>query len=316
MKPPEFVTSPFLPGEDRQILMDKGIEQLEIWLYDVIKIGLLQYDFAEQSVFEISSRMIDAKLGGIARRLRRLGTLNRADPDWVEQVLRILGDLYLLVSAFKNKKELSSGLITSLYSLAGLNIKKTDLLSLAPVEDHWLVCGVEFEEEENLRSRFTWIMGAKSKRTALLLDFAFGRVDFQTRYLFRHSYQGSLYYYPGSFPIRAHLQDPLVVRKIKTFPASFENIEKYLDVYAHAISLNPWITDFPVCIRNVTLQKSGEKFLMVDSGGQVLPVKNSPDDLWPVYAALGLQSCSLFGIWDGKEIRILSWDDGFVHQSL
>lgn len=296
--------------------MDKGIDQLESWLFDVIRIGLLQYDFSETSIFEISSRMVDAKLGGIARRLRKISTLDRADPEWVANVLRTLGDLYLMVSAFRNREQLPPPLITSLYNQAGFNIRKQDLLSQPSLADRWLVCGMEYDEEENLRSRFTWIMGAESKRSALLLDFAFGRTDFETQYHFNQSYQGSIYYYPGSFPLRAYLQDPVAIRKIKTFPGSFENMEKFLDIYASAIARNPWITEFPACIRNVTLNLSDTQFIVADDQGAMMKVKNPPEEIWPVFASLGLASFTLFGIWDSREIRLLSWDDGINHRSV
>ncbi|MBK8500740.1 MAG: hypothetical protein IPL46_00245 [Saprospiraceae bacterium] len=290
--------------------MEKGIEQLEIWLFDLIKVGLLQYDFSEDSIFEISSRMVDAKMGGVARRLRRLTSFNRSDPTWFHSVLQILGDLYLLVSVFKNKQNLSENILISAYTMAGFNLQKNDLSHLPTIDDHWLICGQEFQEEENLRSRYTWIMGAQSKRSALLLDFAFGRTDFEASYSFNRSYQAKLIYYPGSFSLRAQLLQPSPVVRINYYPAAFDQIDKFLDVFASAVSKNLWISEFPACLKLVSILKSGSKFLIQDQNNQQLQLGNNPEKIWPFFATFAMQPCNIFGVWNGHNLRLLSIQKG------
>lgn len=303
----------FLPSSERQDLMLKGITQLEAWLFDLVRVGLLQYDFSETSIHEISSRLVDAKLGGIARRVRRIPGLNRSDPHWFYEILSLLGELYLLVSAFKQQERLSENLLTSMYTIAGYNLQKSDFTSLPAIDDRWLICGIVYEEEENLRARYCWIMGSQSKRTALLLDFAFGRNKFDPPLDFNRSYQGKLIYYPGSFALRAQLMQPVSIPKIRTFPAAFDGISKFLDVYALAISKNPWIHDFPACLKNIRLLKSGDRFLLQDPENMQLPAQNESADIWPVFASLALQSCTVFGIWNGRQIRLLSIQEEAGH---
>lgn len=297
--------------------MVKGIEQLEQWLHDIIRIGLLQYDFGEKSIFEISSRMVDAKLGGIARRIRRISTLNRADPQWAEWVLSILSELSLLVSAFQKRHDLNLSSQISIYTIAGFNITKTELLKLSPIEDSWLICGLHYEEEENLRARFMWVMGQKSKRTALILDFAFGRTEFEFKYDFKKSYQGSLRYYPGSFPVRAHLQNPVALQKIRMYPGAFESIDKFLDIYATAVAKNPWINEFPACIKEVSLLRSREgQFVLEDNQGKMMKLANNPETVWPIFASLALSPFTIFGLWNGKMIKLLSFADRDIHLAI
>ncbi|MCB0685642.1 MAG: hypothetical protein KDC53_03930 [Saprospiraceae bacterium] len=309
-------SSLFLPGPDRQTLMDKGIVQLDQWLIDVMRIGLLQYDFSDETLFEISSRMVDAKLGGVARRIRKLSSLERADPNWVKQVLQILGDLYLMVSAFKNRRQLTLTMQISLFSLAGFNAKKTDILTLNAIEDFWLVCGIEHDAEENLKVRYTWLMGVKSKRTALLLDFAFGRSDFEFNYRFNQSYQGSLIYYPGAFPLRAILQDSVPIKKISSFPGAFDSMAKFLDIYATAISRNPWIVNFPACLKNVSLTKAGDQFLLRDQHDELMTVNNENSAIWPLFSWIAVDQFTVFGIWNSETITILSYEYRQFHYSL
>lgn len=306
----------FLPSPEREDLMLKGIMQLETWLYDVIRIGLLQYDFSETSVHEISSRLVDAKLGGIARRVRRLSTFNRSDPGWFHDILTILGELYLLISAFKKKDQLSENTVTSIYILAGYTIQKSELTTLPSIPDQWMITGIEYSEEENLRSRSTWIMGLQSKRSALLLDFAFGRTEFDPKFDFNRSYEGKLVYYPGSFPLRASLFQPVAISKIKTFPGAFDGILKFLDVYAMAVSKNPWIRDFPASIKDVRLLRAGTNFLLQDGESQQMQLLNEPYGLWALYASLALQPCTIFGIWNGRKIKLLSVRDGSDHYQI
>jgi hypothetical protein len=259
--------------------------------------------------------MVDAKMGGVARRLRRLSGFNRSDPAWFYNVLQMLGDLYLIVAAFRNKQNLSENTLISAYTMAGFNLQKKDLLLLPSVDDHWLICGQEFEEEENLRSRYTWIMGAQSKRSAMLLGFAFGRTDFELNYTFNRSYQAKLTYYPGSFALRAILMQPIPVVRINQYPAAFDQIDKFLDVFAFAVSKNPWISEFPACLKFVSILKSGSNFLIQDPNNQQLPISNSPENIWPFFASFAMRSCNVFGIWNGQNLRLLSIQQGveFIH---
>ena len=294
------------PSEERRKLIKSGIDHLDLWLSDLIRVGLLQYDFSRESMQEIASRMVDAKLGGIARRLRRIATLARSDPQWFKKVLDELAFIYLLVTSFKKIDQLPKSLQHTIYSVSGYSLQKRQLAALDGVHDEWMVMGLQFEEEENLRARYCWMMGCRSKRSALILDFAFGRSGFDTQISFHQSYSAKLVYYPSSFPIRGFLIDAVTRPKPNFFPGAFDHFSKFLDAYAYAVSKNPFLFTFPACIRNVLLKVRGQSFELHDINGKSLPVSTAPDKLWPLLATQGSDPISVFGTWRGETMEILS----------
>jgi len=301
-------SSSFLPSEDRLKLMQQGVEQLEAWLHDLMRMGVLQFDFS--SIHEISARMVDAKLGGIARRLRRLEFLDKSSVSWLPTLAGVLGDMYLFVSTFKKLDQLPKAMLSTVLSVGGFNFQKSQLSTLKGHMDHWVVAGISYDQEENLRSRYTWLMGSQSKRTALVLDFAFGRTNFDMKFDFARAYQGKIVYYPSSFPLRAILLDPISLKLQQDFPAAFNSISKFLDLFALAISKNPWLDEWPASLKEVQLLKTKDSFLIQDEQGAQMRVSNDPEVLWPLYSSLGLLPFSLFGIWNGTEINMISYEDG------
>lgn len=297
-----------LPPQSRITTMQSGIAQLDQWLQDVVRVGLLQYDFSVTSMQEISSRMVDAKLGAIARRLRHLSLLSRSEPNWFDQVLASLADLNLLISAYRKLDDLPVALQHTIFNISGYSIQKSKLAKLKGIIDIWRVMGITFDDEENLKIRRTWITGAKSKRTALLLDFAFGNTPFDFEYKISQFYQGRLVYYPGAIPLRAQLIDPISTKRIEVLPAAFSNVDNFLDVFAKSLSKNPWLSYFPACIQDVTVlyDEEHQHFVVKDGEGTILIINNSKEKIWPLFATLAGSSCVAFGIWDSKKLHILS----------
>jgi hypothetical protein len=303
---PNDLSSSLLPPSDRKDLIGLGIGQLEIWLRDLIRVGLLQYDFSPESMQEIAARMVDAKLGSIARRLRRLASYKRSDPFWFHQVLGDLADMHLMVRAFHKIEQFPSSLQHTVYALSGYSIQKKQLQQMEGLVDQWVIMGIQITEEDNLKARYCWIMGRQSKRSALLLDFAFGRADFEVKLNFNMSYAGRFVYYPGSFPLRGVLFDPTPIKIATIFPGAFKNISSYLDVFALAVSKNPWLNQFPVSLENVKLVEQKGVFKLLDEENRVVDISNGEQSLWPLYASQALKAFSIFGIWDGQKMQLLS----------
>ena len=86
--------------------MAGGLEELENWLADLFRQGLATLEnHSEDYWAELQSRMADASLTGIARRLRQLPLLMTQE-DWHESLLSELGSIYLIVKGFRNIENL------------------------------------------------------------------------------------------------------------------------------------------------------------------------------------------------------------------
>ncbi len=80
-----------------------GIEDLQIWMKDLLRNGLLNVPERAYTLFEaISRRMVDAQASGLAGRLRGLRELNFYSEDWKFKLTDKLSKIYLLAESYKH----------------------------------------------------------------------------------------------------------------------------------------------------------------------------------------------------------------------
>lgn len=287
--------------------MQRGVTQLSTWLNDLLRVGLLEYDFSPESLQELAGRMIDAKLGGIARRIRLLSELQKSDQYWSRDLVHALTRLYLFASNFQKLDSLSPLLQQTLLSVAGFTIKKDQLPQDKSVVDHWVPTGITYTQEENLKVRRCWMMGLNSKRVAMLLDFAWGRTDFTQQYAYNEICTGSLVYYPSTFPLRAQLFNPQKHKKpMKSLPA-FRSFDIFLLQYAKAFARNPWIGSFPGAFAGVRILHEQGTFNLLDEHESLLPMHGSDNLCWALMAMANREDLQIFGEWNGYELSIFSY---------
>ena len=148
--------------------MDAGIEELELRLLDITSRGLADTNALGSDFWlDTSSRLTDAKLGGLANRLR---PLTRKDSPDLHQQVTIIGDLYLAVRSWRKLDQFDPQKRSELLQYLGINIKKEQVFTQPPRDDHWLVMGSVEGQEDRLRYRRVWLRGEQRKRFALLLE--------------------------------------------------------------------------------------------------------------------------------------------------
>ena len=292
--------------DDRFKLMEKGVEELEIWLFDFIREGLGRPEVQTPSFWDdFAARMVDAKLGSIGRKIRLFkNIINRA--DWHERLLESLSELYLFVRAFKKIEDLPQSMQQELLNFAGVLPKKDELIQQKGIKDLWLVIGQTFGVEENLNFRRTWLFGAQSNQIALLLDFVWGRNPFPMEWNPGNVFNGELVFYPSAQPIRA------LVKSFEWSNSPFEglkgfpNFEQFAMTYAEAISRSPWLVNFPVLLDSVIPVMEDKNLYLVDTQRKRIKVEHKSGDNWKILALSGGQTLAFFGEWDGRCFRPLS----------
>ncbi|MDH3648446.1 MAG: hypothetical protein OEQ53_02130 [Saprospiraceae bacterium] len=296
----------FRPSAERLKLMQTGMVQLKQWLTDLLTIGVLQFDF-EHSLQQITSRMVDAKLGGIANRLRRLGSLDRSDPNWGDRVVNEFARMYLLVVQFNKLDELTEVEKSVVYAQCGFNIRKEALLQKKGLHDHWVVMGQKQQEVDNLQIRKTWLTGLKTLRSALLLDYAFGRSRFAETWSVGSVYEGNLVFYPSTFSLRAILRGAAEKQIKDIVPASFTLIADFIRRYTVALSKNLWLESFPCSLSDVYIVQEDHNFFVMDREQKMLTVGDHLDISWSLLSIAGGHPITLFGEWTGRSLHILSF---------
>ncbi|MCP4442294.1 MAG: hypothetical protein GY810_25580 [Aureispira sp.] len=298
--------------EKRLLLMASGIDELELWLKDLVRQGLANVS-ASDPVFwsSIAAKMMDAQLPRVSTILKEAGALVEEHPNWIEIVSSKMGELYLVVEAFKHREQLSESMQDELFNMLGRLTKKADVLEHQPKHlDKWLVIGQkEGIDIEGRTYRRTWLHGTTSHKNALVLDYAFGNTGFQQQYVVGTLLKGKLAYYPSNFGQRAVLGDFQVEALSPDLQLkSFLSVEDLLEHYAQCLNVSPWLSQFPALIENVIpyIQKD-EHYLLVDQEQRVLPLKSvRAQAIYKMLAISGGQPITVFGEWLGQEFEPLS----------
>ena len=287
-----------------------GLEDLEIWLTDLLRRGLATTASEEPKWWEhIATRMADASMPGLARKLRLLGEVPASDPRWAERIAGSLAECYLAVRAFQQSGHLPEPMLRDLEAFIGIAAKKEEVLAEGErLRDTWTVAGQVSEAlEAPLKERRSWLHGADTGRWALLLDHVFGSEDFPPGFEPGSVYKGTFAFYPSAFPLRVLAAGEL--EALSTLPQSwsgFPDIAAFADAYAAALAAQPWLAGFPAWLCDVVPYRNGERFFVADANEKSLPLNAEPDTGWSLVSLAGGRPLDLFGEWDGALFSPLS----------
>lgn len=287
----------------RARLMDQGLTDLELRLLDLMDRGLADTNAqGEEFWLDTAARLTDAKLSGMANRLRSV--IAAGDDSTVQ--LNWLGDAYLAIRAWRNRDQLDPKQREELYRYLGLNVKKDQLAQRPGKNDHWLVMGSFEGVEDRLRYRRVWLRGEKCKRYALLLEYAFGERPFERGWALGSSWSGKVQYYPGSYPQRAIFSYPTPGGR------PYEGLRGYADFdamshdYQRALALNPWLPSYPVYFQAITPRMIEGNGWLIDATEKGLPMEGASEQLFTLLGLSYGEPVSLFGEFDGHRLRPLS----------
>lgn len=289
--------------------MKAGMEDLEVWLNDLLRQGLASLDGQPYSFWEdIAKRMVDAQSLGLANMIKEIPLLLNSNLNWADNVLNRLGELYLVIKAFQQLEKFDEPTQENLKAIAGLNTKKADILAQEGIKDDWMILGQRENSttNENIRLRKTWLWGINSGKPALILDFTQFSGAFEVHYNVGTIFKGELVYYPGTVPLRAIVK--------KQYPANAHiqeirgvaNFDNFLTYYAQSISANPWIMEYPCPLSQVIPIFKNEKIWLIDEHKNTIPVIDKGLMGWQLIALSGGEPISVFGEWTGEELMLLS----------
>lgn len=301
-KPPKINVS---QQEKRILLMDQGVTELEKWLLNIIQQGLAQ--FTNPSDWEnMAARMVDAKLGTIARRLRYCKALF-FNENWLDSITEEVGSLYLFVRAWQQKSSLTKSKKQILLQAAGWNIRKDTILQNPAIQDNWLVLGLTTGTEDKLTFRRTWIRGEHSNKLALILDFSYGSRGFEDHWVLGSVLSGALVFYPGDAAVRAIFKSYESSRTPYDFKPAYQNFDELGEAYSSILAISPWVQTFPCLLNDVYPQFDKEKasFILWDKNGHGLQM-NASSASWQFLAISGGHPITVFGEYNGRVFTALS----------
>ncbi|MDU0372815.1 hypothetical protein ACFPAF_20615 [Hymenobacter endophyticus] len=313
----------------RQSRMQRGAQELETWLVDIVRAGLAATDQQPRSYWENqAARLVDNQLPGLATVVRELPTLRHQGADWPARMLARLGELYLLVRAFLRLSQLAEDARQEVLQQVGITLKKEDVLATQPaVSDEWRVLNLTTTEEERLTVRRAWLRGRKTGRFARVVEFSFGGQPFATPLVPDGSYTGELTFYPGLLPLRA-IPGQLTFKGIQPgnpVPTGGIGPGQLLAEYATALARQPWLREWPSLLSGGVPTPAAEGWVLrfpAETGALAVAGSGSLhsnsielrllcDDQfgWDLRAISGGFPLTIFGEWTGQGLRpLVGWD--------
>ena len=271
---------------ERVARLRHGLVELDRWLDDRVRTGLSDPGLARYATWdELAARLVDARAGALANRVRRLAGLVGARPDWHELVLAELGVLHLLAEAGQRLGDLPAPLADAVATACGWQVRQSDVLSGVPDTDEWIVAGRSDTREDRIEVRRTWLYGETSQCWAMVLSFAAYRQTLDTSLLVGSRLRADLHRYPGP-STRA------LVGTIHDGPSGDAKVPPALDIagwcdhVGGALAVEPWVDRVAgTVLAAPTL--AGSRWVLTDETGSLALAADTPGLATVVAASAG-----------------------------
>ncbi len=297
-------------ADKRLAQVKAGVDQLNLWLNDLIRNGLGTLETQPAKFWEAqAAKMIDAQAPGLASRVRRLSSIPNSSPDWPARLLFQLGQLALLTQAFHRIDQFDASLQEDIRQLIGWNLKEEDVVVQGEhVDDEWLILGQTFEAVERGQAQNTWLLGTSSGRAAQIIQFAYAGAPFAENYLLGSHQRAELAFWPGVQSQRALILnrrgDALT---IQSSLSGYATIAAFFDAVATTLASLPWREHFLCTLNNVIplYDLSNNQWCICDQDGQSLPLVRG--DYWQLLALSGGGPIDFAAEWNGTALLPLGF---------
>lgn len=287
-----------------------------MWLLNLVRQGLADPQLQQATFWEAkAARMVDAQAPGIATWLRELARYPKHGAEWVPALLEQLGRMYLLIQSFKRFDQLPEPMQADLRAVIGWYYKKEEVLDGEVIRDRWYVIGRREQTlDQKLRSQRIWLQG-EGGRSAMILEFAYGDVPFDTLLKTGQLIQAELCFFPSAWPLRAFIVDQQG-ESLSKQPLQGHTILENAHRYTAALSKNPWLIEYPFILEAAVIKPLTEtQWIIRERDGHYMPVSAQFTRPWSLMALGGGHPLCVTGEWDGREffpLGALDFDHRFV----
>ncbi len=292
-------------AEKRLQQVTAGVEHLDRWLNDLIRNGIGTLETQPTTFWEDqAARMVDNQAPGLASRLRRMAAIPNSSAVWPEKLLAQLGLLALLSESFQKLDQFEPSFQEDIRQLIGWTVKEDEVIvSGEHVTDDWLVLGQLVEETERGKNQRTWLLGRKTKRSALVLQFSYAGQPFAETYALGSRQQATLVYWPGIQSQRAllHKREGTIFSLQERLPGH-DTCAAFFDEVATILARCPWRERFLCVLRDAVPIYSlvPNQWWIYDQQQQAIPLQNK--DHWLLLALSGGHPVDFVGEWNGETL--------------
>jgi hypothetical protein len=268
--------------DERLARLRDGLADLDRWLDDRMRTGLADPALARYTTWDaLAARLVDARAGGLANRVRRLAGVVGTRHEWHEALLAELGVLHLLAQAGKRVGELPPSLADAAAIACGWQVRQADVLAGVPDTDTWVVAGRSDTREDRIEVRRVWLHGTRSGRWAMILSFAAYRQSLDDSLAVGSAIDADLHRYPG-VGLRALVGTVHAVHDGISAPPP-TSVAGACDAIGAALAAEPWTEHLPVTVQAAVTRLDG-RWVLGDGTGS-LPLAAETPGLPVVLAA-------------------------------
>lgn len=301
--------------EEREAKVAAGLRELEIWIADMIRQGLATVQSRPTEYWEkMAKRLIDAQAPNAARLVLQMSSLiyrkNKYQEKLAEKLLEHLSGIYLICESYRRINELPAAIQADIKTAIGFTVKEEELQTVETIEDVWQIHGIRVFEEEKLRVQRVWLSGENSRRSALILNFAFRNQPLDVSFAAGTKIKAELAFYPGNSPQRAFLKTRRESQNLEMADGC-ETFTEFLQNYSEALAKNVWLETFPAMLKNVIPVRRDSIWFLRDKEGKMLKIDADFGAIWKLFAICGNQPAAVFAEWDGETFLPLTvWTQG------
>ncbi len=303
--------------EARENLVEDGINELLLWMKDIVRNGILLIpEKGAQSFVSMSKRLIDAKAPGLAGIVKNLGNVNFYSEGWQSKFMDQLARIYLVIAGFKNKGNLSPLLLEDIRTAIGFTQATETLKQQIGVNDLWFVLGKQTTEEDGLVTERNWLYGTNTHRYALVLQFIVRGQGISFSLTPGMVPEAELIFYESAQPLRA------IIKKQISSTAShnitpFKNWKEVAETETLLNTGLPFRSERPFIIQNITPVQFAEKWWLADVEQNIVQLKETYKHLYTILSLSGGKPLDMtvigkenifepLGIWTNDDYTIVN----------
>jgi SWIM zinc finger len=300
----------------RHLKVADGIEELRLWIKDIVRNGILSMPEKGPAFFEnMAKRMVDAQAPGLANMVRNLGDVGFYNEGWQNVFMNQLVSIYLITEGFKNNNTLNENLVQDIRTWIGFTQSQEELKEQTGITDTWLVLSKQTIEVDNITTERNWLYGTQSNQYALVLQFIVRGQGGQLSFTPGMFIQAELVFYPGVSPLRAIIKKQIASNAVNNFTA-FNNWQQVADMETMLCKQMPVRSERPFIIQQLTPVQYNNQWWLQDAAQEMMAIKNEHKMIWKLLAISGGDALDMVvigkedkyepvGVWYNAEYKIL-----------
>ncbi|MCU1398423.1 MAG: hypothetical protein JWN62_1532, partial [Acidimicrobiales bacterium] len=300
---------------DRAERMRAGLQELDRWLADRIRVGLAASELSETETWDrLAARLVDAQCGALANRVRRVATKVGQGPHWHEDVLEEMALLHALAIGAQHTSSLVPDLADGVHVATGLTVAKDDVLAGVPSTARWIVAGESRTREDRITVQRTWLASSGAPPVTWVMVLAFGAFgnEVTTEHRVGTAIDADVHWYPGGINLRA-LVGRVAGEPVPDLdgPATTTTADG-LSAAGWALAGEPWLERYPMCVAAVPAPVGNGRWVLTDETGSVA-VSSAFTAMAELVAVSGGRPVRVMGEWSADGLLPLTlFDHGAV----